>query len=450
MRLLHVSLGIPPLRTGGLTRYCCELMTAQVNKDNEVALLYPGHYSLRGFRIEENRPWNEIRVFELTNPLPVALTFGVAQPCAFMSTPADVDVYRNFLKCLKPDIVHVHSFMGIHREFFEIVHELGIPLIFHTHDYYPLCLRCTCIDATGSLCDKIANPQKCSACCSSTGMTLHKSLIMQSHLYAQLKSSKFTRIIGSKVKWRMEKVPTALSCFSDCDRSLIVEYENIIDYNKSIFSLFNVVVCNSRMTMNRFKTAFPEGNYTLLPITHSGLSFLNTGDCESRTVKARLSIGYFGGSKRYKGYYDLLEASRMLHRAHVPFNLNLYGDDYQKIEGLPEAIFNGRLDASEINDAMKSIDVVVVPSVYPETFGFIVLEAICAGCIVLCASCVGASELIDERCLFEPGDVNALASLLQDCSCGLISPAPLPQDYPLSMSEQADGLANIYASAIKG
>ena len=42
MRILHYALGFPPWRTGGLTKYCVDLMLTQKEQGYEVALLWPG------------------------------------------------------------------------------------------------------------------------------------------------------------------------------------------------------------------------------------------------------------------------------------------------------------------------------------------------------------------------------------------------------------------------
>ena len=42
MKILHYSLGFPPYRTGGLTKFNYDLMIEQVKEGNDVALLWPG------------------------------------------------------------------------------------------------------------------------------------------------------------------------------------------------------------------------------------------------------------------------------------------------------------------------------------------------------------------------------------------------------------------------
>lgn len=39
MRMLHYSLGFPPYRIGGKTKFCMDLMHQQMNMGHEVALM---------------------------------------------------------------------------------------------------------------------------------------------------------------------------------------------------------------------------------------------------------------------------------------------------------------------------------------------------------------------------------------------------------------------------
>ena len=46
MRILHYSLGFPPYRRGGLTKYCLDLMAAQEMQGNVVAMCWPGEIGI--------------------------------------------------------------------------------------------------------------------------------------------------------------------------------------------------------------------------------------------------------------------------------------------------------------------------------------------------------------------------------------------------------------------
>jgi hypothetical protein len=42
MRIVHYSLGFPPYRTGGMTKYCLDIMEEQIKAGHDVAMLWPG------------------------------------------------------------------------------------------------------------------------------------------------------------------------------------------------------------------------------------------------------------------------------------------------------------------------------------------------------------------------------------------------------------------------
>ena len=61
-------------------------------------------------------------------------------------------VVKKILKKEKPDIVHVHTPVGISPSVFKAVKSLGIPLVFTLHDYYLMCPRIGLLHASGKIC----------------------------------------------------------------------------------------------------------------------------------------------------------------------------------------------------------------------------------------------------------------------------------------------------------
>ena len=106
MKILHYTLGFQPSRTGGLVKYAEDLMTQQAIDGHEVIALYPGEISFifRKVRIKkvENR---KFQCYKIIN---------------------------------KVVVIHIHSLIGLHKEFLEVAKELGIKTVFTSHDYYGL------------------------------------------------------------------------------------------------------------------------------------------------------------------------------------------------------------------------------------------------------------------------------------------------------------------------
>jgi glycosyltransferase involved in cell wall biosynthesis len=449
MKVLHVSLGLPPLRTGGLTRYCTEIMDAQAAAGDEVSLVFPGRFG-RGKTQVRRGSWHDVTTYEVVNPLPVALTYGVAEPDAFCVPCGDSDAYRRLLDAAQPDVIHVHSFQGIHREFFGAAREAGVPCIFTTHDYYPMCPRCTLITSWGEICGTGPSPETCAVCNLNSGMTLKRSRVMQSGLYARMKESALVRKVGSAAKRDM----TSAAPEGDAGRPApsagdVTAYGCLLEYNRSVIGLMALVLANSSMTMAEYRRFFPDARYELLPITHAGLE-RDVRPLPAREPGAPLRIGYYGGRKAYKGFDTLLEAARILDSEGYLFELRLYGDDYGELPVYAHATNLGRYAPEAVRGTLREHDVVVVPSKYHETFGFVVLEALCAGVPVICSDVVGAKVLVDEECVFHVGDAGSLAQAVIVFGKSGDRVAMVPDDYPLEMDEQAKLLAEVYRGIYSG
>lgn len=444
MKILHVSLGLPPLRTGGMTRYSIELMQAQRQHGHEVSLLYPGRFLPGRTRIK-GRVWQEMATYEVVNPLPIPLTYGVAEPDAFV-VPCDApEAYAGFLASLAPDVVHVHCFQGIHVEFFDAAEKMGIPRVFTTHDYYPACPRTTLIDRGGECCEGPA-PERCAACCRGVGMTARKSHVMQSHLYAALKNLAVMRTIAKRTKVEMtasEPVEAAEPVSPDeAER-----FSALLGHNARILNNMDLVLANSSMTERIYRGFFPQARYILVPGTHAGLN-QSIVPVMSHKKGEPAKIAYFGGRKPYKGYGTLIKACALLHEEGAVFSLHLYGDDYDIPAGVPEASSMGKVSPEEVRGILRAHDVVVVPSIYHETCGFVVLEALSEGTRVVCSDAVGAADLVQSGCVFKAGNSVDLARALKRSFSATMEPVFIPADYPIRMNDQVSLLDEAYEMAI--
>ncbi|MGL5245709.1 MAG: glycosyltransferase, partial [Sarcina sp.] len=186
MKVLHYTLGLPPYRTGGLTKYSLDLMMEQIKQGEEVYLLFPGrHNNSKHIHIKKYKEHKGIKVMELINPLPVPLLNGTKDTHCFM-VKASKDVYRKFLKNINVEVVHIHTLMGLHMEFLEVCKELGINTVYSTHDYFGLCPKVNFIDFNKNLCHD-RDYRKCAEC-NKSGFSMNKIKILQSVSYRSFKN----------------------------------------------------------------------------------------------------------------------------------------------------------------------------------------------------------------------------------------------------------------------
>ena len=118
MRILHYSLGLPPYRTGGMTKFCIDLILRQKEAGETVALLWPGKIPVLSKKIKIRKAkTGEIENFEILNPLPISLNGGIRQMEKYTSDCVNPSGYRRLFEEFQPDVIHIHTLMGLHKEF---------------------------------------------------------------------------------------------------------------------------------------------------------------------------------------------------------------------------------------------------------------------------------------------------------------------------------------------
>lgn len=195
MRILHYSLGLAPQRSGGMTRYATDLMREQA-QEHSVALLYPSGYKWWSRKIKWRRValrgQRQMAYFELANSLPVALLYGVRSPEKFtLSRTMSQTRLESLYDAFKPDVLHIHTLMGLPLELLRYFKSRGVKLVFTTHDYYAICPKVNMIDYNGELCEG-ASPRKCELCNKSSRSTFFLRL-RNSALVLNLKNNPLLR-----------------------------------------------------------------------------------------------------------------------------------------------------------------------------------------------------------------------------------------------------------------
>lgn len=166
MTILHYFLGFPPYRGGGLTRYVVDLMVAQKELGHEVVAFWPGSISLlrgKGTLVRRS-PCVDIENFEMVNPLPVSLLYGVKNPYDFMNEKSlNYKSFERMLDSVSPRVLHIHTLMGLPLAYITNAKERGIRIVYTSHDYFGLCPLVNIVDKNGCFSEQCVGT-KCAEC----------------------------------------------------------------------------------------------------------------------------------------------------------------------------------------------------------------------------------------------------------------------------------------------
>ena len=408
MKILHYSLGLPPYRSGGLTKYSIDLMEIQVKMDNEVYLLFPGKMNGKRVEIKYYKNFNGIEVYEYINPLPVPLLNGVKQPSVFMKR-CDKNEFYNFLQKIKPDIIHLHTLMGLNKEFIEVCKEMNIKVVFTTHDYYGLCMKVNFIDYNFNLCEK-RNIDKC-ARCNQCADSIDKIKFLQSAQYRYAKNIGVVNILKKLLSNRKTILPTKKEDEDSIEEEIVAKYNGLYSYYEEMFKNLDLYLFNSKISEKIYNKYIDESVGKVIPITHNDIIDRR----KRRKYQDKLNLLYMGKIDNYKGTDILINTMRRL----TPYNimLNIYGDNSKAYEFEKNVQINGVYTYEDIENIFSEADMLVMPSRCFETFGFVALEAICHGVPVMLTENVGASCLISDinpiGCIVEPTEQSLTSEILK-------------------------------------
>ena len=392
------------MRSGGLTKYAIEVMEEQ-SKSHEIYHLYPGNIDLlnRRVRIKKKKflKYNSIRHYEIVNSLPLPLFNGIKEPCSFMKC-VEKKIYFDFLMSIKPEVIHVHSLMGIHKEFFESAKEIGIKIIYTTHDYFGICPTINLYNKQGN-CKNYNNGLGCATCCACAYST-RKLYMTQTNIYPYLKKLKKLKKTTVKQENNIRILDTTLV------HEKGNEYISLRNFYLNIFNLIDYFHFNSTLAEGIFRQYLPNIRGKVVSITNGSIKKQKF----SKTRSNKIRIGYLGPRKEYKGFFVLMDAFKQL--PIEKFELYLYGDTL-KIEAPKNVYINGRYTSSELEAIFSNIDVIVVPSIWKETFGFVSLEALSYGVPVIISNNVGSKDIVskDIGWIFQENELkDVLLSLNKD------------------------------------
>lgn len=411
MKILHYALGFPPYRSGGLTKLCVDLMVQQAKENHTVAMIWPGQMGFVNQEVAIKKHENvklssqDILSFEVINPLPVSFDEGIANIVAFTKN-VEAEAYRQLLDNFQPDVIHVHTLMGLHKSFLEVAKDKNIRLVFTAHDFFPICPKVTMF-RHGAVCDCVQDCKNCGVC-NATALSLNKIRILQSPLYRILKDSKAVK------RLRKQHRDGYLSESTANDTAAPVgtpdDYKKLRNYYYSLLKLMDMIHYNSSVTKKVYESVFNLPNSRVVVITHSDIK-------DNRKVKDysndRLRIRYLGPQSGAKGYQLLKSALDKLWNVQQDFFLDVH---FEPMEPAPYIKSHKRYSYAELEKIFDETDVLVAPSIWYETFGFTVLEALSYGVPVIISGNVGAKDILVQGAgvVIEDIDAQKLFTTLQD------------------------------------
>ncbi len=263
---------------------------------------------------------------------------------ADLYNPAACRHFKKVLDEFQPDIIHTNGVRGISPLVWKIAQKCGIKVIHTLRDYYAA--------------DPLMREEP------------PKSLILSVWQKYWNKKSKYINAITAPSSFVIKK----MSSFGFGNKAVLRAIPNGIVFDKNYFS--NII--------NR-----PQ-----------------------KSDARKIRFLFVGTLVDFKGVLKLLSAFKEVQKKREDVELVFCGAGplaeliQEESKRNESVIYRGKLDASAISKEYQDADVCVIPSLWEEPFGLVVIEAAYNGCALIASNKGGIPEIID----------NLNAGILCDCS----------------------------------
>lgn len=448
MRILLVVHAFPPASTAGVEVYTLRLGLALRDLGHEVGVLAAVHdLSAPPFSTRRRRE-RGLEVLEVVSVHPRG---------TLEATYADPDLERavaSLLAAFRPDLVHVQHLLNLAAAVLPRARETGARVVLTLHDHWLSCPRDGLrMRADLAVCEAVDH-LVCARCLRDSpylAPPLQRGLVAAARqaglgrglqaLHARM--PRLTTAVLGLLRGAQPQVPAGLAEGLDRRRAAL----------RAALASADLVLAPTPFVAARAREAgVDEARLRVAPLAALARP------SRARRSGPRRHLGFVGTLAPHKGVHVLVEAFRGI--ASPDLTLDLHGSLVahpayvaslrRQAVGDGRIRFRGPFPEGEQEAVLGALDALVLPSVWWETTGLVLLEALGAGLPVVASRIGGIPDVLrDPRAglLVPPGDALALRAALEDLASGrrlgeALEPLPLP-----TAAEGARDLLGVYATA---
>ena len=411
-RILHAIHDFLPRHRAGSEIYAANLAAAQARQGHHVTVLCAEYDPSRAHGHVTWRILDGLPVVEIVNNWIGGSFEDTYRPALITERIGQV------LDAVQPDIVHVHNLFNLSFDLPRLAHERSVPVVATLHDYTLVCPSGgqRVHRAESHVCETI-DSSRCARC------------FKESPFYTQLSIGTIASAPPGGAVSRMagfarRRFPGAVRRLANAAKhaSMISVDQAAIDSRleqaRSLFQQVDLFVAPSHFLAEEFvrlgvgrnrmvASANGQASWTPIPVERP---------------RRPLRIGFVGTIVWHKGVHVLIEAARSLPPA--GYDMSVFGGlsvapDYVadlQVAAIGRPIrFAGEFQNDDLPRVLSNLDVLVVPSLWPENAPLAIEEALRAGVPVVASRMGGIPEFVRDEVngrLFDPRNPAELAAIL--------------------------------------
>jgi glycosyltransferase involved in cell wall biosynthesis len=248
-------------------------------------------------------------------------------------------------------------------------------------------------------------------------------------LVARLPSAIGGLAIKYAIKYKKPYMIEMVGCVFDAYwnynwKGKLIAHYKLKEYKRILHEAPYVVYVTSQFLQNRYPTkgkSIPCSNVELIEVDQKDIQ-TRLNKLKSFSKKQTIDICTIAGiDVPYKGQDDVIKALTKLREKNIFINYHIIGKgDSKYLQDIAEknkisnqVFIHGALPHNEVFDFLRGMDLYIQPS-KQEGLPRSLIEAMSVALPSFGARTAGIPELINEDCIFEPGDVNQIVSILAE------------------------------------
>jgi len=353
MRICVVNEFFKPHVTGGTEIFLEHLIDYLISKGFEIDLITSKYKNEKEFEKKGKLTLYRVKSSPLNighfKQLP-----GVTLPFNFFNFTLRKKM-KDIMK--KSDCVHINNLYHLSFAPIQAANELKKIVFLDVHDYWPICFKKNLFFLDKTFCKNI-QPYKCLKCLMSTNAV----------------STIFYPILN----------PLVISEFFLKDMSL--KFDELITHSK-------------------FMEGIMKAEFKVKPKIIS-YPYIGGIFAERKTIDDKINLLFIGRVEYMKGAHFLVPIAKILKDKGINYKINVIGSgnliEKLKIESKKEDLkieFHGFVEhmSQKFIEIMKESHILLVPSLWYEPFGIVVLEAMAFGIPIIASNRGGLKEIVSEN-----------------------------------------------------
>jgi glycosyltransferase involved in cell wall biosynthesis/SAM-dependent methyltransferase len=360
--------------------------------------------------------------------------------------PALRQIHERMLRRLQPDVVHVCHLISHTTALLEVTRRMGIPTFATLTDFFGVCYNNVLENAEGELCSgPNARRSNCIACY----LKLEGSR-QNADLLAKLANLPGVRRVVSRglaSLGQSENRPFVINGFIPND---VIVRPHIL---RQAMGGYREALAPTLFLKNAYEhNDFPS----LIRVSHFGIA-IDRGLKPPRSDAKAVRLGFIGQVSPHKGVHLILDALQRCGRGNLSLtiwgSLNQVPEYVKRLRSQARTLpvsFRGTIPRTELADALRSIDYLVIPSTWYENSPLILLQAMATHTPPVIADVPGMTEFVEHGrngFHFTRGDADSLARILQTVADDpeLVSRLSAKTAYGRTPADMAKDVARMYA-----